>query len=184
MGQVLAKVKEKPGISKLIVGGFKSIAKRTEIEIRPLTVFCGANSSGKSSAMQPLLLMKQTLESPYDPGILKLDGPNVRFTAADQFLSCFNKKHKATAVTFGIEYLPYLSFESRVQWKGQGKTELQEMKFRKFAFDNDSLKISDTINDVEKYVGSELRKLLFGDKNAVFRSDQRPLFSRHCVCVR
>lgn len=36
--------------------------------------------------MQPLLLWKQTLESPFDPGPLLLDGPNVRFTSADQFL--------------------------------------------------------------------------------------------------
>ena len=38
------------------------------IEIRPLTLLAGANSSGKSSMMQPLLLLKQTLEAPYDPG--------------------------------------------------------------------------------------------------------------------
>jgi len=33
------------------------------------------------------LLMKQTLEAPYDPGGLKLDGPNVKFTSAEQVLS-------------------------------------------------------------------------------------------------
>ncbi|TVQ92960.1 MAG: hypothetical protein EA397_05585 [Deltaproteobacteria bacterium] len=37
--------------------------------------------------MQPLLMMKQTLESPYDPGPLLLDGPHVRFTRPDQFLT-------------------------------------------------------------------------------------------------
>jgi len=37
--------------------------------------------------MQPLLLLKQTIESPGDPGALLLDGPNVRFTMADQLLS-------------------------------------------------------------------------------------------------
>ncbi len=98
----MAKVKEKPGISKLIVGGFKSIAKRTEIEVRPLTVFCGANSSGKSSAMQPLLLMKQTLESPYDPGPLRLDGPNVRFTSSSQFLCASNKQASDFSIEFGV----------------------------------------------------------------------------------
>ena len=37
--------------------------------------------------MQPLLMMKQTLDATYDPGPLKLDGPNVYFTSAEQFLS-------------------------------------------------------------------------------------------------
>src|SRR5216684_1108676 len=75
------------GITKIAVEGFKSIAKRQEIEIAPLTILAGANSSGKSSIMQPLLLLKQTLEATYDPGPLKIDGPNVRFTSSDQFLS-------------------------------------------------------------------------------------------------
>ena len=55
--------------------------------MRPLTILAGANNSGKSSIMQPLLMMKQTLDATYDPGPLKLDGPNVHFTSAEQFLS-------------------------------------------------------------------------------------------------
>jgi hypothetical protein len=74
------------GITKLAVEGFKSIAKRQEIEIAPLTILAGANSSGKSSIMQPLLMLKQTLEATYDPGPLKIDGPNVKFTSSDEFL--------------------------------------------------------------------------------------------------
>jgi len=37
--------------------------------------------------MQPLLLLKQTLEATYDPGPILLNGPNVKFTSADQLLS-------------------------------------------------------------------------------------------------
>lgn len=75
------------GINRISVKGFKSLAEECSIEIRPLTVLAGANSSGKSSIMQPLLMMKQTLEATYDPGPLLLDGPNVRFNSVDQFLS-------------------------------------------------------------------------------------------------
>ena len=75
------------GITKIAVKGFKSIAEEREIDIRPLTILAGANSSGKSSIMQPLLMLKQTLEAPYDPGPLLIDGPNVQFTEAAQFLS-------------------------------------------------------------------------------------------------
>jgi hypothetical protein len=74
-----------PAITSLGVSGFKSIADEQKIEIRPLTLLAGANGSGKSSMMQPLLLLKQTLEAPFDPGPLQLDGPNVRFTSARQF---------------------------------------------------------------------------------------------------
>ena len=75
------------GITKIAVKGFKSIAEECEIDIRPLTILAGANSSGKSSIMQPLLMLKQTLEAPYDPGPLLIHGPNVQFTEAAQFLS-------------------------------------------------------------------------------------------------
>ena len=75
------------GITKIAVKGFKSIVEERAIDIRPLTILAGANSSGKSSIMQPLLMLKQTLEAPYDPGPLLIDGPNVQFTAASQFLS-------------------------------------------------------------------------------------------------
>jgi predicted ATPase len=74
-------------ITKIGVQGFKSIFDKQEIEVRPLTLLAGANSSGKSSIMQPLLLLKQTIEAPVDPGALLLDGPNVRFTQAEQLLS-------------------------------------------------------------------------------------------------
>ncbi len=77
--------KTPPAITSLSVSGFKSIVEEQTLEIRPLTLLAGANGSGKSSMMQPLLLLKQTLEAPYDPGPLLLDGPNVRFTSARQF---------------------------------------------------------------------------------------------------
>ena len=70
------------GITKIAVIGFKSLAEEREIDICPLTIIAGANSSGKSSIMQPLLMLKQTLEVPYDPGPLLIEGPNVQFTSA------------------------------------------------------------------------------------------------------
>ena len=77
-----------PGITRISVTGFKSLVGKTEVEIRPLTVLAGANSSGKSSLMQPLLLMKQTLESDVNPaGPFRLSGPYTSYTESRQFLS-------------------------------------------------------------------------------------------------
>jgi predicted ATPase len=75
------------GITKIAVKGFKSLAREVSVDLAPLTILAGTNSSGKSSIMQPLLLLKQTLEANYDPGSLRLDGPNVTFTSISQFLS-------------------------------------------------------------------------------------------------
>jgi hypothetical protein len=56
---------EVESVVRLTVGGFKSLREEQSIELRPLTVLAGANSAGKSSIMQPFLLLKQTLEAKY-----------------------------------------------------------------------------------------------------------------------
>ena len=90
---------ETQGITAITVGGYKSIRDETTIEIRPLTILAGANSSGKSSIMQPMLMMKQTLNENHDPGPLTLDGPHVEFTNVEQFRpkTLLGGKHVLTA---------------------------------------------------------------------------------------
>jgi predicted ATPase len=77
----------RPTLGAISVAGYKSLFDKQRIEIRPLTILAGANSGGKSSIMQPVLLLKQTLDAPYDPGSLLLGGSNVRLTSAAQLLS-------------------------------------------------------------------------------------------------
>ena len=48
-------------ITKWKVFNFKSIREETELELGPLTIFAGANSSGKSTYIQSILLVAQTL---------------------------------------------------------------------------------------------------------------------------
>jgi len=52
-------------LRELHIKNFKSWADSGKIRIAPLTIFCGNNSSGKSSITQFLLMLKQTVES-YD----------------------------------------------------------------------------------------------------------------------
>src|SRR5271165_5172077 len=96
------KVQDPQSIVEIRVAGFKSISDEQRIEIRPLTILAGANSSGKSSMMQPLLLLKQTLEASYDPGALLLNGPNVRLTSADQVLSRITEGNEASELVIGV----------------------------------------------------------------------------------
>ena len=117
------------GITKIVVSGFKSLANECEIDIRPLTIIAGANSSGKSSIMQPLLMLKQTLEAPYDPGPLLIDGPNVQFTLAEQFLSKLMDEERADRFQIRIETRGFDSyFSTAVTFKKrQSGIELVEM---------------------------------------------------------
>ncbi|MDE0396309.1 MAG: AAA family ATPase [Candidatus Poribacteria bacterium] len=117
------------GITKIAVKGFKSIAEECAIDIRPLTILAGANSSGKSSIMQPLLMLKQTLEAPYDPGPLLIDGPNVQFTLADQFLSKLTNKKESGRFQIQIEtFGPDLSIAvTTIFQKSLNEIEIVEM---------------------------------------------------------
>jgi hypothetical protein len=90
------------GITELAASGYKSIVGFHSIEIRPLTILAGANGSGKSNIIQPLLLLKQTLEASYDPGPLMLEGPNVTFTSASQFFSSLGNRRFAETFVAGI----------------------------------------------------------------------------------
>ncbi len=102
---------DEASIQSIAVEGFKSFRKKQKIDLAPLTILAGANSSGKSSIMQPLLLMKQTLDASFDPGVFKLDGPNVDFSDQDQFLF---KSNLINSVEFKLNVIKAneeLSFE-------------------------------------------------------------------------
>jgi putative AbiEii toxin of type IV toxin-antitoxin system/AAA ATPase-like protein len=103
-------------ISRIAVSGFKSIHTRQAIEIRPLTILAGANSSGKSSMMQTLLLLKQTLEAPYDPGPLLIYGPNVKFSQVKQMF--FHSAGTSKSQMIEIE-LHFDGTELRLSYSGK-----------------------------------------------------------------
>lgn len=60
--------------SKLRLRNFKAWKGDHTVELRPLTLVLGVNSAGKSSLLQPLLLLKQTVESPDRLQALNLGG--------------------------------------------------------------------------------------------------------------
>lgn len=59
-------------LRELQLANFKAFGEKVRIPIRPLTLIFGANSSGKSSIFQALLLLKQTLEEAQSPKTLLL----------------------------------------------------------------------------------------------------------------
>ena len=124
------KSKYAPGtITAISIKGFKSFYKKCNIKFRPLTILAGANSSGKSSAMQPLLLLKQTLESSYDPGPLLIFGADVRFTSSKQLLSKLKGKDRTNSFEIGIELDEAHSIFETFMEKPKKGLELSELAY-------------------------------------------------------
>lgn len=117
-------------ITDIEVRGFKSLVETSHIEIRPLTILAGANSSGKSSAMQPLLLLKQTLEASYDPGPLLLYGPNVRFTSEEQFLALTEEEQQVNSFTISVKNNDDATLTTTFELQGRQNMVISAMKYR------------------------------------------------------
>lgn len=146
--------KQTEGITEIAIRGYKSLAEERRFAICPLTILAGANSSGKSSAMQPLLLLKQTLEASYDPGPLLLNGPNVRFTSAEQLLSRIPETNSLN--TFSVELKAddqsmKIQFVRRQPKKGFDISRVQ--------YGNMILKPGMKEDDIKKYIPKELLRI-------------------------
>ena len=76
----------------LSIDNFKSIEHVAGLDISNLSVFAGVNSSGKSSVIQALLLLKQTLNSSTSE-ILNLNGP---YVYANSLLDLIHNKKGGT----------------------------------------------------------------------------------------
>ena len=72
-------------ITKWKAFNFKSIRKETELNFAPLTIFAGANSSGKSTFLQPILLVAQTLAHRVTSRPVVLNGAFARLGQFDDF---------------------------------------------------------------------------------------------------
>jgi len=57
------------------LGNFKGYANSGDIPLRPLTILVGPNNAGKSTLLQALLLLKQTLEDKASRDVLITSGP-------------------------------------------------------------------------------------------------------------
>ncbi len=100
------------------VAGFKSIGTPTRVEMRPITLLAGANSSGKSSIFQPLLLLKQSLEVTYSADPIVLSGTHLSFFSLDQIFSC--KRTKQSRVReFSVAFGPMRSASKPFEESGR-----------------------------------------------------------------
>lgn len=67
-------------ITGITLKNFKAFKTIDNLAIKPLTILSGVNSSGKSSILHSLLLLKQTLEEKRGYGSLLLDGQYLQYS--------------------------------------------------------------------------------------------------------
>ena len=138
----------KGGIRGVTVSGYKSFGRPQHVAFAPLTVLAGANSSGKSSIMQPLLLLKQTLEAPFDPGPLLLDGPNVKITSAEQILC--RRAGSKHAKSFWLD----------VDWSDKAGLRLEFIDRKRGGFSLRSMTSRSGSQSAKHYVGMPVNRML------------------------
>lgn len=90
-------------ITKWKLFNFKAIQRETELEFKPLTIFAGANSSGKSTVLQSILLVAQTLSNAVTNRPIVLNGDLVRLGQFDDIKSLGSE---ASQITIGWELQP------------------------------------------------------------------------------
>lgn len=81
------------------ISRFKSIATTERLEFRPLTLLAGPNSSGKSSVIQSVLLIAQSLASQVPERHLVLNGEFIKLGTFDDVL---NQQSSERTISFGF----------------------------------------------------------------------------------
>ncbi len=79
---------------------FKSAGTETRLALAPLTVFAGANSSGKSTVIQSMLLTTQTLQSPVSARPVVLNGHIARLGS---FTDIVSDADETSAIMIGFQ---------------------------------------------------------------------------------
>ena len=79
---------------------FKSVYDQTKLELAPLTIFAGANSSGKSTLIQSLLLTAQTIQSPVHSRSIILNGHIIRLGTFNDIIS---NGSRTSEISIGFE---------------------------------------------------------------------------------
>jgi predicted ATPase len=78
-------------LTEWTIGNFKSFSGNTTIPLAPITILAGANSSGKSSIIQSILLIKQTLQYAPTTRPIGLNGPLLKLGRFDDIKNAANE---------------------------------------------------------------------------------------------
>ena len=88
-------------LDSVCVGNFKGIHAIQKLPIKPITVFIGPNSSGKSSAIHALAALAQTVNLPNNTRPLILDD-QYAYVHLGRFIEIIHSRKYADTITLGI----------------------------------------------------------------------------------
>ena len=74
-------------LKKWSIKNFKSFKDKIAVDLAPITVIAGANSSGKSTLIQSILLLKQTIQYVPATRAVGLNGPLLKLGRFDDIKS-------------------------------------------------------------------------------------------------
>lgn len=100
-------------ISNWKLENFKSIGDLTELSLKPLTILAGPNSSGKSTILQSMLLIAQTLGNRISSRSVILNGPYVKLGRFNDLKSYGSENQN---IRVGWELLPKGDYLSRYEF--------------------------------------------------------------------
>lgn len=87
-------------ITSLNMNNYKCYSDLTTVELKPLTILCGTNSSGKSSLIESMLMLKQSYENTYSTSNMTLNGA---YTMCGSFKDLSSNRNNEP-VTIGINF--------------------------------------------------------------------------------
>lgn len=88
-------------INEISIENFKSFQKLDDLKIKPITIFCGTNSCGKSTLLQSILSIKQTIESQANNQAFLSNG---KYVHLGTFENLIYEKKKDNIVKFKFVY--------------------------------------------------------------------------------
>ena len=164
------------------IENFKAFGKMQRIPLKPITLLYGPNSSGKSSIIQILLLLKQTIEESGDDKIVLLPKGNlVDLGGYQEFINGHDDK-KVFRLAVGFKYFNYC-IESDFPGWDVGKTDSMSLEFSFSCLDIyeetvvESIKIQETLSSApiaeykKVWLLNNLKRMLMR-KKAEFKKDQ------------
>ncbi|WP_318463187.1 AAA family ATPase [Photobacterium leiognathi] len=129
-------------LKKIKLENFKSFGEQQEIELAPLTLLYGPNSSGKSSIIQSLLLIKQSMESRNQHASPKFSGELIDL---DSFKTIVHRHDIDRDISFEVEYTSLLDTEEhRAKTSNNpvfGRQDLRTLKlqYSNYEIDNENV---------------------------------------------
>lgn len=90
---------------------FKSVSKEIDLEFKPLTIFAGANSSGKSTIIQSILLTAQTIQNPVYSKSVVLNGHISKFGTFSDIVS---KTNPDSSISIGFSLEPKINPKDKI----------------------------------------------------------------------